>query len=508
MVCPSATWPRAVALLIASLGLALPASAGGQAGVSYLIPPGNPFAGEAGTAPEIWAYGLRNPYRFSFDRVQGALVIGDVGGDLREEVDLLAPGESGLNFGWPCREGDMPGPQALHQGCAGVTPTDPIFAYPRKAGGAIIGGYVVRDPRLAGLVGRYIYSDLLDGDVRSIAPTGAPEDASTGAVVGNPSSFGEDALGRLYAADVLGGDLFRLDSAGPGAIAAVDIGDFAYPTYVTTPPGEARRLLVVEKAGLVHTILDGRRLAQPFLNILNQTSVLGERGLQSIAFAPDYATSGKLYAFYTDLDGDLRVDEFEVSSDPSRVNPASQRSVLVIEHSSSNAHNGGQLQFGPDGYLYISTGDGGDQNDPELDAQNRANLLGKILRIDPDPTTAGPSLPQDARAPVLSVRVPRRQRLARLGGAVAYVKCDERCTVMIAGRLRLGRRSLALRATARTAPAKRPRRLKAKLTPRSRRGLRRALRHGRLPSARLALRASDPAGNRSPVARRTVRIRR
>jgi hypothetical protein len=230
----------------------------------------------------------------------------------------------------------------------------------------------------------------------------------------------------------------------------------------------------------------------------------------SIAFPPDFAGSGKLYAFYTDNSGDLRIDEFRISADPNRVDASTQRSVLSVEHSSASNHNGGQLQFGPDGYLYISTGDGGNQGDVELDAQNEGNLLGKILRIDPDPTTPGPSVPTpvDTRAPGVTTSARKRQRMLRLGGGVVYGSCDEACTLAASGRLFVGDRTFRLkRATKEVSTGERAR-LLAQLGPRARRALRRALRRGRRPKARLAVRAADQAGNRSDFVRHNLRARR
>jgi hypothetical protein len=241
----------------------------------------------------------------------------------------------------------------------------------------------------------------------------------------------------------------------------------------------------------------------------------GEQGLLAVAVAPDYATSGRVFVFYTANDGDLTLDEVRRSAtDPNRADPATRRNLLTIEHSAAGNHNGGQLQFGPDGYLYLSTGDGGGQGDPEGDAQSVGSLLGKILRINPTPVIGpppAPLAPTDTRAPRMRTRVPRRQRVLRLRGAVAYVGCNEPCTIAAAGVLRVGERRLPLagaRRVARASQVGRRLRLKVGLKRRQARILRRALRRGRRPTVRLSLRATDPAGNRSPVTRRTVRVRR
>ncbi len=177
-----------------------------QAGGSpYTIPPGNPFG------DEIWSYGLRNPWRFSFDRSTGDLLIGDVGQDAWEEVDYVpesAGWGQGANFGWDCREGAHEFEPA---GCAGPF-TEPVFEYPNDPSGpsSVTGGYVVRDPAVADLFGRYVYADVYAGPVRSLVPAtpAATDDRGEGITVPNPSSFGEDACGRVYVAS-LGGEVSR-----------------------------------------------------------------------------------------------------------------------------------------------------------------------------------------------------------------------------------------------------------------------------------------------------------
>jgi glucose/arabinose dehydrogenase len=505
---------RAVAAaLVAATALAVwPAAASGQA---YRIPPDNPLVGQPGAAPEVYAMGLRNPFRFSFDRQTGDLLIGDVGGGLREEINWIGTAAArGANFGWPCREGKEPGPVAPPDPrCPTPAPpyVAPLFDYPRSGSVAVTGGYVVRDGALNGLVGRALYADFFDGDIRSLALDPAnPGDGSTGLTVPNLVSFGEDAASRLYVANLFGNEVHRLTSAGPGALSSTPLtGPWDQPIAIASVPGDLNRLLVGERAGRVRLVVGG--VAQPgaIATIPTPPGVTtgGESGLLSVAAAPDFSVSGRLYLYYTDSDGDIRVDEFTAGV---------RREILTIEHSSAGNHNGGQLQFGPDGNLWISTGDGGGQNDQFNNAQNPSTLLGKLLRIDPLPSTAAPpglqpgSQSQANTPPSLRVRAKRRQRVLRLRGAVAYARCDESCRVAARGRLRIGRASYRMRPLGRAAQAERRVRLKLRLTSRGRRALRRCARRGRLrrASVRLNVRAADPAGLRSPTVRRTVRVRR
>jgi glucose/arabinose dehydrogenase len=197
--------------------------------------PGNPGFGQ----PEIWAYGLRNPWRFSFDRATGDLVIGDVGQDTWEEVDL-APASSGpgkgYNFGWNTYEGAHP------RGSTAPAGAPPGIALPvlEKAHAApdafssIAGGYVVRDPALGDLAGRYVYADTYQGDLRAVTlgPGGATGDTALGLHVPTLASFGEDACGRVYAVS-LDGPVFRLTQGGACVLPAGPTGG------VTPAPGSA-----------------------------------------------------------------------------------------------------------------------------------------------------------------------------------------------------------------------------------------------------------------------------
>lgn len=141
------------------------------------------------------------------------------------------------------------------------------------------------------------------------------------------------------------------------------------------------RLFVVEQAGIIRVIVDGQLLQDPFLEIVDRVASGGERGLLGLAFPVDHATSGRFYVYYTDRQGDTVVSRFTTGPDANRADPGSETILLTQEQPFSN-HNGGQLAFGPDGYLYIGLGDGGSGGDPEGNGQNLDTFLGKLLRID------------------------------------------------------------------------------------------------------------------------------
>jgi glucose/arabinose dehydrogenase len=174
----------------------------------YSIPADNPFVGRPGARPEVCDYGLRNPWRFSFDRRTGALTIADVGQSSQEEIDYRTAGEiCGNNFGWSAYEGterfnsDQSAPDAV----------PPILTYGRDRGCSVTGGYVVRDPSLPQLEGRYVYGDYCESELRSFVPalSGARNDRPLGLQVEGLVSFGEDADGHIYAVS-LNGPVYRL----------------------------------------------------------------------------------------------------------------------------------------------------------------------------------------------------------------------------------------------------------------------------------------------------------
>jgi hypothetical protein len=180
-------------------------------------------------------------------------------------------------------------------------------------------------------------------------------------------------------------------AAAPAASARVKkrkIGNFDQPVYVAGAPGFPKLLFVVERRGTVRVLKRNHKLRRPFLDIRGLVETgFQEQGLLSIAFAPDYRQSGRFYVFFTDNQGDLRIDEFRRRS-ATRARRGSGRNVLEISHRANDNHNGGQLEFFG-GLLYISTGDGGGGGDPPNNAQNKDSLLGKILRIDPDNPSGG-----------------------------------------------------------------------------------------------------------------------
>ena len=183
----------------------------------YAIPTGNPIAGGAGNGPlpEIWDWGLRNPWRFSFDRESGGLFIGDVGQNLTEEIDVEPAGLGGRNYGWNIMEGDH---------CYNATTcnqtglTMPVATYTHDAGCAVTGGYVYRGARVPVLDGRYFYADYCSGTIWTIdadaALAGRPVTPEVFGKIGFAvSSFGEDEAGELYIVD-LKGAIWTLAPAG------------------------------------------------------------------------------------------------------------------------------------------------------------------------------------------------------------------------------------------------------------------------------------------------------
>ena len=177
-------------------------------------------------------------------------------------------------------------------------------------------------------------------------------------------------------------------SASRRGVALKRIGSFDDPVYVTGAPGFPKLLFVVEQPGRIIVLRGGRRARRPFLDLRRVVNFGGERGLLSLAFPPDYARSRRLYVYYTDARGAIRIDEFRRRT-PTRAAFGSRREVIRIPHPVNSNHNGGQLQF-LGNLLFFGTGDGGSGGDPPNNAQNKQVLLGKLLRIDPRPSGGRP----------------------------------------------------------------------------------------------------------------------
>jgi glucose/arabinose dehydrogenase len=188
-------------------------------------------------------------------------------------------------------------------------------------------------------------------------------------------------------------------TAASRGVKLIKVGTFDTPLYVTAPPADRRRIFVVGQTGRIDVVRGGRKLATPFLDLRGKVIAGGEQGLLGLAFAPDYAKSGLFYVYFTGTDAKEHLVEYHRRTQDV-ADAGTARTVFVHDDPEPN-HNGGQLVFGPDKYLYVGTGDGGggdDQHGSRGNAQDLASPLGKILRIDPrakggQPFTAAPSNP-------------------------------------------------------------------------------------------------------------------
>jgi glucose/arabinose dehydrogenase len=177
----------------------------------YGIPPGNPFVGAAGYRPEIWALGLRNPWRFSFDRGTGDLYIGDVGQGAVEEIDVQPAGDRvGRNYGWNVMEGDSCYPAGT-VGCNRTGLALPVFVYDHSLGCSVTGGHVYRGSAFPSLQGIYLFGDYCSGRVWGLRKSSAGWDNALLATTTLPiSTFGEDESGNVYVVNHTSGDLLKI----------------------------------------------------------------------------------------------------------------------------------------------------------------------------------------------------------------------------------------------------------------------------------------------------------
>jgi glucose/arabinose dehydrogenase len=171
---------------------------------------------------------------------------------------------------------------------------------------------------------------------------------------------------------------------GSGGVRLKQVGEFDSPIHVDNVPGSKRLVAVVGQTGHIRLLRGSHVVGHDFLDISGRVQAGGEEGLLSVAFAPDYKQSRRFYVYFTNQAGDNQVEEFKRrKKSKTHANPGSGRTVIAFNHPDFGNHNGGQLQFGPDGLLYIATGDGGGAGDPFENAQNPNSLLGKLIRIDP-----------------------------------------------------------------------------------------------------------------------------
>jgi glucose/arabinose dehydrogenase len=183
--------------------------------------------------------------------------------------------------------------------------------------------------------------------------------------------------------------LLGCTSAQDGSSFTQVVSGLTQPVGVTNAGDGSGRLFVTEKGGLIRVVENGQLLPEPFLDVssLLTPDPRSEQGLLGLAFHPDYKNNGTFFIYYSNANkkeneaADTVVARYQLSGDPNKADPASAKIILTIEQPFWN-HNGGHISFGPDGYLYIGTGDGGDGGDPQQNAQNLTKLLGKLLRLD------------------------------------------------------------------------------------------------------------------------------
>jgi glucose/arabinose dehydrogenase len=378
---------------------------------NYRIPADNPFVGATtfNGAPvtsnnvrtEFYAVGLRNPWRWSFDRVTGLLYLADVGQGAREEVDII---HKGGNYGWAFREGFIAGPKA-----APANPTflvDPIQDYPRTEGFSVTGGFVYRGSRMPELQGAYLFADYgsgriwqmryeVSGGVTNITPRAQIATEAGIACFGPDPSNGDVLMGNVN-----NGRIRRLMPVGAGYALSNAFGDtltFTAPVAIVSPPGDSNRIFIVEQSGRIAVVTN---LASPnrtvFMDLTSRVRFSGEQGLLGLAFHPGYLTNRYFYVFYTgNTNGNQTVDSntarhdhlsrFEISpSNPNAGLPNSEL-ILIRQQDEASNHNAGDLHFGADGYLYVSLGDEGGGGDNLNNSQTiTKDFFSGLIRIDVD----------------------------------------------------------------------------------------------------------------------------
>ncbi|HMJ95529.1 MAG TPA: PQQ-dependent sugar dehydrogenase, partial [Thermoleophilaceae bacterium] len=235
--------------------------------------------------PEVYASGMRNPYRWSFDRQTGDMYVGDVGGTNEEITFLPAAQSRGANLGWNC----FSGTDHLDTSCTPPNYFPPAYEYPSSAD-VVIGGYLVRDPALPSFAGKYLFGRFESGNIIALGPGAAPPAVDTNLDVGAVSGFGEDGVGHLYVTS-LSDEVWRLGESG-GELTRTSIGSFVQPVSVSAAPGVTNELFIAEKPGrIVRWTPTG---TSELLDIRSLVMDGGEQGLLSVAVSPDYATTGRI----------------------------------------------------------------------------------------------------------------------------------------------------------------------------------------------------------------------
>ena len=223
---------------------------------------------------------------------------------------------------------------------------------------------------------------LLGAVLVAAACSPAPSPSASGAGTPRPSAAGPAAPSTGSAAPSTGSGSF--DPTGMTVDVAVAVDGFDSPLDVTNAGDGSGRLFVAEQEGRIRIVKDGALVERPFIDITGRIASGGERGLLGLAFHPDYPTDPRFFVNYTDRDGNTVVSSFTVSgADPDVADPDSETLLMHITQPYAN-HNGGAVEFGPDGMLYIGMGDGGSGGDPQGNGQRLDTHLGKILRIDVD----------------------------------------------------------------------------------------------------------------------------
>jgi hypothetical protein len=213
--------------------------------------------------------------------------VGDVGGTNEEITFIPAAQGSGANLGWNCFSGT-----AVQSGCTPSNYFPPAYQYP-SGPDVVIGGYLVRDPSLPSFAGQYLFGRFDTGIIMKLGAQAAPPPVNTGLDIANVSGFGEDGVGHLYATS-LAGQVYRLGESG-GTLTKTSIGAFTQPVAVAAAPGATDELFIAEKPGrLIRWTPSGTSEVIDMRSIVADS---GEQGLLSVAVAPDYATSGRLFLF-------------------------------------------------------------------------------------------------------------------------------------------------------------------------------------------------------------------